>query len=152
MHTDRDTARAERVTNVPCVWGFRTSISRKLSGTLYISSIWTPGLSLSQGTSGGGNDKGLTVCSRPAIRVSSKPLRAKGDTAEAIGVVIVKVDEQAGAMSSSPAEVRRNGPKIAPSFDHRHQRSSQAEALVRRLIKGTFCLLKHARRPGVALW
>jgi len=37
---------------------------------------------------------GHTVCSRPAIRVSSKPLRAKGDTAEAIDVVIVRVDER----------------------------------------------------------
>jgi hypothetical protein len=39
---------------------------------------------------------GRTVCSRPASRVSSKPLRAKGDTAEAIDAVVVRVDEQAG--------------------------------------------------------
>jgi len=58
-----------------CVCGFRTSISRKLSGTLYISSI---------------------VCSRPERRLSSKAvLRAKGDTAV---IVVYEVSEDEGGV------------------------------------------------------
>ena len=78
--------------HVPCVWGFLTSISRKLSGTLYISSIY-PTHSITHCYSKSCLEwmRTLTVCSLPDILGSPKPFpaRAKGETAVILAVVVV---------------------------------------------------------------
>lgn len=77
----------------PCVCGLRTSISRKLSGTLYISSIYTR---RSAGAHVRCTKGSLTVCSRPPRRGSSKTLlRANGETV-VIAVNVVQDGEGGG--------------------------------------------------------
>lgn len=80
----------------PCVCGFLTSISKKLSGTLYISSICNCNVAVGVYCTGKkdkqvgkGGKEVLTVWPRPIILESSNALlRAKGDTV----VIVVDVD------------------------------------------------------------
>ena len=78
-----------RSTNSPWVCGFLTSISRKLSGTLYISSIWVKKMKSRELVVRNMGRSQHTVCSRAERRDSSNAeLRANGDTAAAILVLV----------------------------------------------------------------
>lgn len=104
----------------PCVCGFLTSISKKLSGTLYISSICNCNVAVGVYCTGKkdkqvgkGGKEVLTVWPRPIILESSNALlRAKGDTV--VIVVDVDVDDCGGERMSVyiQTDLQPKGPNL----------------------------------------